>query len=160
MNDNSDHEKTVEQIKQSLLNSLNSCVIGKPSDITEENVKKSIMSVLDQSGLVEIVPPVSVKTRWENMGWKGRLQWRFMKTLFSDRVKEMQNIINIHNSLVYAIIVQNELMEEAGLDFEPPPYDTRDYPNWCHPDPKTVFDVETQIRLNNSIEYVTVDIKV
>lgn len=157
-----DPEKTMEQIRKILLDQFDS-YIGQTiqsEETNKETLKKSIASVLDQSGLVESHHPISVKTRWQNMGWKGRLEWRLMKAFFPNRVREMQQIVNIHNSLVCVIIVQNELAKEAGLESELPPYETRDYPNWCHPNPKSVYDIATTTKLYQPIEYITMNIKV
>lgn len=161
-----DSEAAMEKIRQDLLGHFRSYV-GQPiksegaiKETFRKALKKSIDSVLDQLGLVKSHHPISVKTRWENMGWRARLEWRFMKIFFPNRVREMQAVVNSHNYLVHAIMALNELTEEAGLELESPPYETRDYPNWCHPNPRSVFDMETQIQLIQPIEYVTVDLVV
>jgi len=154
-----DVEQSVNYIREQILQGFSSTIGSKTSEVDKEALSNMLNETISSLPQVESSDTVSVKMRWESMGWKGRLEWRFMKAFFPFKVRTVQKIIEHHNSLVYAY--RDLLEKNPELEgYSEHDLNTMDYPNWCHPNPKQVMDVVANIKLCSPIEYIKVDLNI
>lgn len=122
--------------------------------ITTEHVRDAIAKIGESTAKVPFYSQIKCEILWKTMGWKGRLEWWFMKTFFSKEVKEMVHLVDKCNSVMWKY---NAMLGErnSSLDI---PISYTNYPNWCHPNPKSV--VTTSMVLNRPINYATINFTV
>jgi hypothetical protein len=152
-------EESMNYIREELLKSTDSIVGKRVGEVDKGMIGNLVNETISLMPQVESSDTVSAKMRWESMGWKGRLEWRLMKTFFPNKVRTVQKIIENHNSLVYSyldLFDKNPELEgysEYGLNII-------DYPNWCHPNPKTVVDVVSNIKLHSPVEFIKMGLEI